>query len=592
MGVSVAYVPNHLFLKDKNLCRSLLPGTNLKWNPKSFRVQCSPSRPSTNHYQPTIWNYDFLESLKKDQPLDEINEERAITKKLLEEEVRGMIENEGGSPLELLELIDDIERLGLGYCFEKEISEALNRLVWTSKALEDINVGVEKSLHATSLTFRLLRQHGYEVIQDVFKSFKDHKYGFKESLQKDVKGMVSLYEASFLAFEDETLLEEAKSFTRAHLKNQKGVTISLAKEVNHAIEMPLHHRMSRLEARGFIDAYSEKENANQSLLQLAILDFNEVQSTLQQDLQVVSRWWKCIGLANNVNFIRDRLTECFFWTVGIVFEPQHSNCRIGLTKVTSLITTIDDIYDVYGSLDELELFTDAVKRWDVNVVKDLPDYMKLYFLALYNTVNEMAYDTLKLQGHNTIPILTKVWGDLCEAFLLEAKWSNRKHIPTLEDYLENAWRSVSGVVILVHAYFLMEQPITNEAMEGLERYHDLLKWSSIIFRLCNDLGTSSAELERGKTANSIVCYMRESGVSEELAREHISKLIEEAWSKMNKYLVSDNSPFSKTFIQTAINLARISHCTYQYGDGHGAPDTRSKKRILSLIIEPVTIVGQ
>lgn len=124
----------------------------------------------------------------------------------------------------------------------------------------------------------------------MFKSFRDHKDGFKESLQKDVKGMVSLYEASFLAFEDETLLEEAKSFTRAHLKNQKGGTISLAKEVNHAIEMPLHHRMSRLEARLYIDAYSEKENANQSLLQLAILDFNMVQSTLQQDLQVVSRY--------------------------------------------------------------------------------------------------------------------------------------------------------------------------------------------------------------------------------------------------------------------------------------------------------------
>ncbi|KAM7498242.1 hypothetical protein LguiA_022656 [Lonicera macranthoides] len=78
-----------------------------------------------------------------------------------------------------------------------------------------------------------------DVSRHVFKSFKDHKDGFKESLQKDVKGMVSLYDASFLAFEDEILLEKAKSFTRVHLKNQKGVTISLAKEVNHALEMPL-----------------------------------------------------------------------------------------------------------------------------------------------------------------------------------------------------------------------------------------------------------------------------------------------------------------------------------------------------------------
>lgn len=55
--------------------------------------------------------------------------------------------------------------------------------------------------------------------------------------------------------------------------------------------------------------------------------------------------------------------ECFFWAVGMVPEPQDSNCRKGLTKVTAFITTIDDIYDVYGTLDELELFTHAVERF-------------------------------------------------------------------------------------------------------------------------------------------------------------------------------------------------------------------------------------
>lgn len=54
--------------------------------------------------------------------------------------------------------------------------------------------------------------------------------------------------------------------------------------------------------------------------------------------------------------------ECFFWSMGMAFEPQFSDLRKGLTKVTSLITTIDDVYDVYGSLDELELFTKAVER--------------------------------------------------------------------------------------------------------------------------------------------------------------------------------------------------------------------------------------
>jgi isoprene synthase len=74
------------------------------------------------------------------------------------------------------------------------------------------------------------------------------------------------------------------------------------------------------------------------------------------------RWWKDMGLAKNLSFTRDRLMECFFWTVGMAFEPELSNLRKGLTKVAALVTTIDDVYDVYGTLDELELFTDAVDR--------------------------------------------------------------------------------------------------------------------------------------------------------------------------------------------------------------------------------------
>ena len=49
----------------------------------------------------------------------------------------------------------------------------------------------------------------------------------------------------------------------------------------------------------------------------------------------------------------------------------------------------------------------GVFRWDINAVKNLPHYMKLCFLALYNTVNEMVYDTLKEKGENTLPYLTK-----------------------------------------------------------------------------------------------------------------------------------------------------------------------------------------
>jgi isoprene synthase len=81
--------------------------------------------------------------------------------KKLEEDVGSMINNENADLLETLELIDDLQRLGLGYRFERDITRTLDNFA-SSKLC---NEGIEKSLHATALSFRLLRQQGYQVSQ-------------------------------------------------------------------------------------------------------------------------------------------------------------------------------------------------------------------------------------------------------------------------------------------------------------------------------------------------------------------------------------------------------------------------------------------
>ncbi|KAK6919437.1 hypothetical protein RJ641_015341 [Dillenia turbinata] len=144
----------------------------------------------------------------------------------------------------------------------------------------------------------------------------------------------------------------------------------------------------------------------------------------------------------------------------------------------------------------------------------------------------------------------------------------------------------------MHTYFLVTPNITKEALDCLEKYQDILRWPSIIFRLCNDLVTSYAELEGGESANSIWLYMNERGESEEAAREYLRGVIDETWKKMNKGHNNGDSAFPKVFIGMAINLARVCHCIYQYGDGHGAPNSRSKRQILFLIIEPVQLQKQ
>lgn len=69
-----------------------------------------------------------------------------------------------------------------------------------------------------------------------------------------------------------------------------------------------------------------------------------------------------MGLIENLNFSRDRLVESFLCAVGLVHEPKFSSFRKWLAKVIIFILVIDDIYDIYGSLEELKHFTSAVER--------------------------------------------------------------------------------------------------------------------------------------------------------------------------------------------------------------------------------------
>lgn len=75
------------------------------------------------------------------------------------------------------------------------------------------------------------------------------------------------------------------------------------------------------------------------------------------------RWWKDLDFVNKLPFARDRVVECYFWALGPYFEPEFYFARTSLCKVFAVTAAIDDIYDVYGTYEELVLFTEAVERF-------------------------------------------------------------------------------------------------------------------------------------------------------------------------------------------------------------------------------------
>jgi len=56
------------------------------------------------------------------------------------------------------------------------------------------------------------------------------------------------------------------------------------------------------------------------------------------------------------------VVEAYFWPLGMSYVPKDSIARRMVAKLISIISLVDDTYDAYGTVEELEIFTQAIQR--------------------------------------------------------------------------------------------------------------------------------------------------------------------------------------------------------------------------------------
>lgn len=232
----------------------------------------------------------------------------------LKRNVKCLLTTNNKDPFVLLKLIDTVQRLGVAYHFEKEIEVALTNLCYPD---------VTTNLIQTALHYRIAREHSFPVSSgddmesfyiiftlfrgaiykelfnfwvmfcetDVFEKFRSRDgKSIQEGLSCDMEALLALYEASHLGMHGENILEEIKDFCTKSLKSSIGkLDSNFAKQVKVSLEIPLHWRMSRVEARNFIDVYRKDSKKSLTLLELAMLDYNLVQSVYQQEVKELAR---------------------------------------------------------------------------------------------------------------------------------------------------------------------------------------------------------------------------------------------------------------------------------------------------------------
>ncbi|KAL0357019.1 UNVERIFIED_CONTAM: (+)-bornyl diphosphate synthase, chloroplastic [Sesamum calycinum] len=249
----------------------------------SFQLQHHvPTSRRSGNYGPPLWDFNHIQSLNTHYT-----------------------EKELSSVEELLELIDDLQRLGISYHFEDEINQMLGCLYEQKYAWGRITLRERKGictlqlLHSDSSDNMVLSSLKENLdkfnekrswisllffIAEIFDCFRNGKGDFVPSLGQDTKGLLQLYEASFLSTPGEKTIDLAREFATNFLQKNPNEKIdeSLSILVRHALELPIHWRVQRPNTRWFIEAYERRADANPLVLEFAKLDFNIVQQHINK----------------------------------------------------------------------------------------------------------------------------------------------------------------------------------------------------------------------------------------------------------------------------------------------------------------------
>ncbi|CAM0876869.1 unnamed protein product [Alopecurus aequalis] len=522
-------------------------------------------------FHPCLWD-DFFLTYRP--PLSAQKPQMQERAGVLTEQVRTLIKDTNAIP-KILDLTISLERLGLEYHYEDEISQLLD-VVFNSDYDDD-------NLHLVSLRFYILRKNGYDVASDVFNKFQDKEGNF---INFDTKSMLSLYNAAHVGTHEDEVLDKAISFSKRYLMGVlEHLESPMAHEVSASLVTPLFKRVGILEARSYIPNYAKETTRNEAIFELAKLKFNLLQLQFCDELKEVTIWWKELYGRSNLSFVRHRVVETYFWMNGACYKPQYSHSRIILAKITYFITILDDIFDTYGSTTESIQLQQAINRWDESEVDRLPEYLKAFYLYILETFSSFE-DELGHDKSYRVFYLRELLKQLVQTYAEELRWRDENYVPkTLGEHLEVSSTSIGAFLIACAAYTGMDDITTEETFKWVLGHPQLIKSLGIFVRLSNDIVSNERERAGHQCASTVQCYMKEHGATMYDACQQIKELAGDSWKDMLVHsLAVKNQP--KVVPRTILYLAKTVHNMYKHNDGYTTSET-IKDEIRLLFVEPI-----
>ncbi|XP_071918528.1 class I diterpene synthase 2, chloroplastic isoform X2 [Coffea arabica] len=402
----------------------------------------------------------------------------------------------------------------------------------------------------------------------------------------NVTTILELYKASqLIIYPNEEPLERIQAWTTTYLKDQLLNQSINDKKLHKEVEFTLknyHGTLARVLNRRCIELYDIDKH---HILKTSY----SCQALHQAELQILERWYEKNELQSS-RVPKRVLQSSYFMITADAFEPELSDARISYAQTCVLVTVVDDLFDNCAPREELVNLIQLVKKWDKNsFTQCCSKQVKLFLLALYNTVDELAEKAFVHQGRCIKQDLISMWQELLEGMLTELDWWRENSAPTIDEYLSVGRTTIGAkICVLTGAYFL--GPKLSEDILNSEEMKSLWTHASTVGRLLNDIQTQEKELEQRKPNIVSMHVARGNGViTMEEATTRIEETIERGRRQLLQMVLQTNGSqvprVCKDFFWTT---CKICFYLYKFTNEYDSP-----KEIVSdakkIIYEPIKL---
>ncbi|KAK3415798.1 hypothetical protein EUGRSUZ_H01472, partial [Eucalyptus grandis] len=347
-------------------------------------------------------------------------------------------------PVDLFEhlwAVDRLQRLGVSRYFKEEIKECMSYVYryWSDKGISWARNSNVADIDDTSMGFKLLRLHGYEVSAEVFENFKSGKefFSFMGQLIVPVTGMLNLYKASELIFPGEKILEDANRHAAKFLRRKQEanelfdkwiITKDLPGEVGYALDVPWYANLPRVESRFYIDQCGGQNDVwigktlyrmeyvdNDVYLELAKLDYNNCQALHLSEWDNFQGWY-CESKLVDFGISGKTLLYSYFTAAASIYEPERAGERLAWAKTRVLVDAIASYLEREGATREQRgAFVRAFQQFSRKQKHTsgrssiLDERGEGLIAALLGTVDQLSLEVLEARGKDISHPLRAAW---------------------------------------------------------------------------------------------------------------------------------------------------------------------------------------